>query len=115
MNDDIPLFKDHDLPLTGWQLDHDLREMANAGFGDLRCAIDPTYSAWPDKRSASAKITEGFGLISSGHPVPRADVAPYETAMLAASDLTDPQEREKAMRAVLADLFVFLGMKPDEA
>jgi hypothetical protein len=113
MNDDLPLFEGHDLPLTAWHLAHEIREMANAGFGDLRCAIDPTFSAWPDERSAREKIKEGFGLISSGHPVPRADVEPYETAMLAASDMTDPQEREQAMRAALADLFVSLGMTPD--
>ncbi len=97
-----------------WQQNHELREMANAGYGDLRAAIDPSVSSVRGQRDAEDCILTGFSLIASGEGRPLADLLPYQDAMLAADKIPDAAQRIGALKAAFADLQQYVGMQSDE-
>ncbi|MDZ4394459.1 hypothetical protein [Cypionkella sp.] len=102
------------LDLSEQQQEHLYSEMANTGFGDLRTAIDPNYMGSFDERSSEECIVTGFALIAQGFDMPPAELAPHQTAMLAASELSDADTRTVAMRAALAVLLKSVGLPADD-
>ena len=97
-----------------WQQNHELREMANAGYGDLRAAIDPSVSTVKEARTAKECILTGFSLIASGDGISPADLLPHQNAMLAADKIAGPEHRIEALKAAFADLQKSVGMQSDE-
>lgn len=97
-----------------WQQNHELREMANAGYGDLRTAIDPNFTGVPDTRSAEECIRTGFELIANGEEIPLSELLPHQIAMLEADKIKDAAGRVEAMRGALSTLLKAQGLPSDE-